>query len=137
MYRAGLLGRPGRDAVHIPRSHHHQQDQVPGRHQDHQGPRLRDQRVITNYPRDPGGETTRGSTLLEVGVGRPGLRCLLVRPGHSLTVTPVKDLPLSEELTRQQREIPLVTRATRETFPDYFPVRNMCARVCVLVWLPD
>ena len=60
-----------------------------------------------------GGETTRASTLLEVGVGRPGLRCLLVRPGNSLTVTdtggtPVRDLPLSEELTRQQREIPLV-----------------------------
>ena len=60
-----------------------------------------------------GGETTRASTLLEVGVGRPGLRCLLVRPGNCLTVTdtggtPVRDLPLSEELTRQQREIPLV-----------------------------
>ena len=59
------------------------------------------------------GETTRGSTLLQAGVGKPGLRCLLVRPSNSVTVTDtagtsLRSLALSEEMARQQREIPLV-----------------------------
>ena len=60
------------------------------------------------------GERTRGSCLLEAGVGRPGLRCVVVRqPGHCLTLTDtagtsLTSLSLAEELERQHLEIPLV-----------------------------
>ena len=61
------------------------------------------------------GETERplASSLLQAGVGRPGLRCLLVMPGNSVMVTNTagtlhSSLPVSQLLARPQPEIPVI-----------------------------
>ena len=61
------------------------------------------------------GETERplASCLLQAGVGRPGLRCLLVMPGNSVMVTNTagtlhSSLPVSQLLARPQPEIPVI-----------------------------